>query len=231
MKNWRHFSAPFATTNHGEFSSQVNQTRSKLLIERKRLDLENFSLSATRKKTWCNIYRSVEKENSRHQMKKWLKAGVECSALQQQEFGLNSDFWEIRLNEPKNVIKSKPNLRSDVIWKLFAQNFCSIARDTSVPPKLLRIAAGGEARCPTSFVNDLVLPVVVVPCNRMEKWLFSDYPSIPLAESKCWTPSRTFFPRISPKRPLPLPHQRRNQRRTGSSHLMGNFSFPFVFST
>ena len=159
-------------------------------------------------------------------MKKWLKAWAKCYARQQQEFDLNS-VWEIRQNEP-NVIKSKPNLRSDVIWKLFAQDFCWIARDTLVGPKFLCIAAA-EARCPTSFVNDLVLPVV--PCNRKEKWLFSDYPRIPLAESKCWTPSRTFFPRISPKRPLPLPHQRRNQRRTGSSHLTGNSSFLFVFST
>ena len=155
-------------------------------------------------------------------MKKWLKAGVECYALlQQQEFGLNSD-WEIRLKEP-NVIKSKPNLRSDVIWKLFAQEFCWIARDTFVRPKFLCIAAA--ALCPTSFVNDLVF------CQLCSKWLFSDYPSIPLAESKCWTPSRTFFPRISPKLPLHPHHQRRNQRRTGSSHLMGNSSFPFVFST
>ena len=160
-------------------------------------------------------------------MKKWLKAGVECYSLQQQEFGLNSD-WEIRLNKP-NVIKSKPNLRSDVIWKLFAQEFCWIARDTLVGPKFLCIAPATAALCPTSFVNDLVLPVVL--CNRKEKLLFSDYPSIPLAESKCWTPSRTFFPRISRKRP-PLPHhQRRNPRRTGSSHLMENSSFPFVFST
>jgi len=64
-------------------------------------------------------------------------------------------------------IKAKATLRCNL--KIVCSNFCSIARDTSVPPKLLRIAAGGEARCPTSFVNDLVLPVVVVPCNRMEK--------------------------------------------------------------
>lgn len=167
-------------------------------------------------------------------MKKWLKAGVgnatPCNNNK------NSAWIPIPRNQTKGTqcdIKSKPNLRSDVIWKLFAQEFCWIAWNTFVRPAsssaLQSVAAA--ARCRTSFVNDLVLPVVVVPCNRMERLLFSDYPSIPLAESKCWTPSRTFFPRISPKRPLLPPHQRRNQRRTGSSHLMANSSFLFVFST
>ena len=63
MKNWRHFSALFATTNHGELS-QVNHYRSLSSWQKTicALDFENFS--AAGEKTLCNIYRSVEKENS-----------------------------------------------------------------------------------------------------------------------------------------------------------------------
>ena len=189
----------------------------------------NFSLSAAFKKTYWNIYRSVEKENSPPDEENgWTGWGrmlhPATTTRIWPEFRLRNDHTK----GTQCDMKSKPNLRSDVIWKLFAQEFCWIARDTFVRPKFLCIAAAVPL-CPTSFVNDLVFCQLL--WSRKENWLFSDYPSIPLAESKCWTPSRTFCPRISPKLPLLPHHQRRNRRRTGCSHLMGNSSFLFAFST
>ena len=174
-------------------------------------------------------------------MKKMVElAGVECyTLLQQQEFGLNSD-WEIEHNVIKSKsipieksnpmwyeIKAKPTLRCNlkIVCSRILLNCPRHLCQTEVPLH----CSSSTTLCPTSFVNDLVFCQLL--WSRKENWLFSDYPSIPLAESKCWTPSRTFCPRISPKLP-PLPHhQRRNRRRTGCSHLMGNSSFLFAFST
>ena len=182
----------------------------------------NFSLSTAFKKTYWNIYRSVEKENSPPDEENgwtgWGRMLHPATTTRIRPVIWNPMWYEI---------KAKPTLRCNlkIVCSRILLNCPRHLCQTEVPLH----CSSSTTLCPTSFVNDLVFCQLL--WSRKENWLFSDYPSIPLAESKCWTPSRTFCPRISPKLPLLPHHQRRNRRRTGCSHLMGNSSFLFAFST
>ena len=176
--------------------------------------------------------RSVEKENSRPDVNGWRRGTRDNTAPPKNPRIRPQPCLRIQIT-PKGTqcdkIKAKPTLRNIEI-------VCSRILLNCLKHLCVRRSKYLCALQHHRVSNKLCKRPCFASCcyhHRTEKKndYFQTTLEYPLAESKCWTRSRTSCPRISRKRP-PLPHrQRRNQRRTGCSHSMGNFSFHFAFST